>query len=83
MGCVQFCGMRIRRNQKRGDRLARLQEASGEKTKAGASDIAVKHYLADLQAKKNVFPKVSDGLARELSNPWLPIERERGIGVRD
>lgn len=43
-------------NQEREDRLARLQEATGEKTKAGAIDVAIKHYLADLHAKRGVAP---------------------------
>lgn len=73
--------MRIRMNPEREDRLARLQEATGEKTKAGAIDAAVKHYLADLRAKRDVAPELEDELAERLSTPWLPIERETRVGV--
>ena len=72
--------MRIRMNPEREDRLARLQEATGEKTKAGAIDVAVKHYLADLRAKGEVAPHLEDELADRLSTPWLPIARETKVG---
>ena len=39
-------------NDEREDRLRRLMQATGESTKAGALDVAVKHYLADLRNKE-------------------------------
>jgi len=67
-------------NSGREDRLARLQEATGEKTKAGAIDVAVKHYLTDLQAKRDVAPELDDELVDRLSTPWLPIKRDTTVG---
>jgi len=67
-------------NQEREDRLSRLQEATGEKTKAGAIDTAVKHYLSDLQMKRDVAPELEDDLAERLSTPWLPIDRRTTVG---
>jgi len=49
---VQSQHMRIRMNDEREDRLRRLMQATGESTKAGALDVAVKHYLADLRNKE-------------------------------
>lgn len=56
------------------------QDATNEKTKAGAIDVAVMHYLADLRAKRDAAPELSDDLAELLSTPCLPIERETRIG---
>lgn len=68
--------MRIRMNDEREDRLRRLMQATGEKTKSGAIDMACKHYLADLEAKSNNIEKIPDQLVDELSTPYVPLERE-------
>jgi hypothetical protein len=67
----------------REDRLRRLMEKSGESTKAGAIDAAVKHYLHDLQNKKKIADDLDTEVAAELSTPWLPIRRETSVGVDD
>lgn len=67
-------------NEQRERRLARLQEVTGEKTKAGAIDVAVQHYFADRRAKRDVAPELEDELADRLSTTWLPIERETTVG---
>ena len=46
--------MCIRMDEEREDRLRRLLEATGENTKSGAIDVAIKHYLSDLQNKERV-----------------------------
>lgn len=51
-----------------------------QKTKAGAIDVAVKHYLSDLRAKREVASKHDDKLADRLSTAWFPIERETKVG---
>lgn len=68
--------MRIRMNDEREDRLRRLMEATGEKTKSGAIDMACKHYLADLERKQKNVDKLPDGLVNELSTPYIPLTRE-------
>lgn len=73
--------MRIRMDDEREDRLRRLMEATGEKTKAGALDAAAKHYLADLQNKQQVAEDLDTEIAETLSTPWLPIKRETSVGV--
>lgn len=77
---MQFPAMRIRMNEDRERRLAKLQEATGENTKAGAIDVAVAHYLADLRAKEEVASLLDDELAERLSTRWLPIEKTTNIG---
>ncbi|HKJ58374.1 MAG TPA: hypothetical protein VKA37_04030, partial [Halobacteriales archaeon] len=72
--------MRTRMNPERVDRLARLQEATGEKTKAGAIDVGVKHYPTDLRAKRDVGVELDDELVDRISTPWLPIERATTVG---
>ena len=64
--------MSIRMSEERGDRLRRVMDATGENTKAKALDIAMNHYLADLENKQRV--------ADDLSTPWLPIARETQVG---
>lgn len=70
--------MRIRMNEAREDRLERLLEATGENTKA--IDVAVTHYLNDLQNKREVAPLMEDGLAELLSKEQLPIQRQTNMG---
>jgi hypothetical protein len=65
----------------REDRLRRLMEKSGESTKAGAIDAAVKHYLHDLQNKKKIADDLDSETAATLSTPWLPIDRETTVGM--
>ena len=60
--------------------MRRLLEETGENTKAGAVDVAIQHYLADLKAKQKVAPQLQDELVEELSTPWIPIERETKVG---
>lgn len=64
--------MSIRMSEERGDRLRRVMDVTGENTKAKALDIAMNHYLADLENKERV--------ADDLSTPWLPIDRETQVG---
>ncbi|MWG36957.1 hypothetical protein [Halomarina oriensis] len=64
----------------RHDRLRRLVEATGERTKAGALDVAVKHYLADLRNKEAVVDDLPADVVDELSTPYLPIERSTSVG---
>lgn len=71
----------IKKTDEREDRLRRLMAETGEKTKAVPIDVAMKHYLADLARKEQVAPEIRDELARELSTPWLPIERETSVGT--
>ena len=72
--------MSLRMTNERGDRLRRVMEATGENTKAKALDVAMNHYLQDLENKRRVARKIDDGLVTELSTPWLPIERETRVG---
>ena len=72
--------MRIHDTDERLDRLRRVMEATGESTKSKAIDVALAHYLQDLENKRRVVRKFDDGLATELSTPWLPIARETRVG---
>ena len=72
--------MNLRMSEERADRLRRVMEATGENTKAKAIDVVMSHYLADLENKQRVASKLSNGLADDLSTPWLPIERETRVG---
>lgn len=56
------------------DRLMRqLLQVTGENTKAGAVDVAIKHYLEDLATKRRLAPQLTDEIVGELSTPWLPM----------
>lgn len=72
--------MRIRMDEEREDRLRRLMQATGENTKAGAIDVAVKHYLNDLRNKQRVADDLDAEVVEELSTPWIPMERETSVG---
>lgn len=74
--------MRIRMTDEREDRLRKLMDATGEKTKSGAIDMACKHYLADLERKRKNIDEIPDGLVDELSTPYVPLDRtvENSVG---
>lgn len=74
--------MRIRMTDEREDRLRRLLQATGENTKAGAIDMACKHYLADIEAKRNNVDQLDAELADSLSTPYVPINVDvtRSVG---
>lgn len=63
-------------------RLRRVMEATGERTKAGALDVAMAHYLADLEAKRRAADDLSTDLTERLSTPYLPLERETSVGPK-
>jgi hypothetical protein len=72
--------MRIRMTDERERRLKRAMDATGENTKAGAIDTALKHYLADRRNKKKVADELASEHVEVLSTPYLPIERETNVG---
>jgi len=72
--------MRIRMNDEREDRLRRLMDATGESTKAGAIDLAIKHYLLDLENKQRVADDLPTDALKQLHTPYLPLERETSVG---
>jgi len=72
--------MSIRMTDERADRLRRVMEATGENTKAKAIDVAMNHYLADLENKRRVADDLSAAFVDELTTPWLPIDRETRVG---
>lgn len=55
-------------------------EATGENTKAGALDVAVQHYLADMKNKRDVDDELPAERVAELSTPFLPLETEVTVG---
>lgn len=61
-------------------RLRRVMEATGERTKAGAIDVAMQHYLADLENKRRAVDRMDNELVKLLSTPYLPLERETIVG---
>jgi predicted DNA-binding protein len=75
--------MHIRDTPEREDRIERLKEATGEKTIAKAVDAAMAHYVEDLENKQRVAEELPNGLAEDLSTPWLPIERSTNVGRSD
>ena len=75
--------MRIHDTDERLNLVRRLMDATGESIKSKAIDRAMRHYLQDLENKRRVVRKLDDGLATELSTPWLPIQREPRVGRTD
>jgi len=75
--------MSLRMTEERGDRLRRVMEATGENTKAKALDVAMNHYLADLENKERVADDLPADMAGDLSTLCLPIERETWVGRSD
>ena len=71
------------RHEYRLDLMRRIMQATGENTKAAALDVVMNHYLADLDNKRRVARKLDDGMASELSTPWLPIQCETRVGRTD
>lgn len=74
--------MRIRMSEEREDRLRRLMQATDENTKAGALDIAVKHYLSDLQNKELVADQLTSEQLEALHTPYIPLERKTSVGIK-
>jgi hypothetical protein len=68
-------------NADREDTLRRVMQESGESTKAGAIDVAMKHYLNDLRNKKRVVDELPPSLATELSTAWIPIDSDPSVGL--
>lgn len=77
--------MRLRMTDEREDRFRRMMQASGENTKAGAIDVAMKHYLTDLSNKQRVIDHMDPQLAEELHTPYIPLEVtvDRNVGHND
>lgn len=71
----------IKKTEEREDLWRRLLEATGESTVAGALDVAAKHYLADLRSKDQLVEDLDDEILQDLSNPWLPLERDVSTSV--
>ena len=69
--------MRIRNTEERKRRWERLKRATGENTVAGALDVAAKHYVSDLETKRDLVEDLSPEVAAELSTPQLPVHVER------
>ena len=61
-------------------RLRRVMEATGENTKAGAIDVAMQHYLTDLEKKRRVADGLDTKTLEALSTPWIPLQRETSVG---
>lgn len=55
--------------------LRRLMQVTGENTKSKAIDTVIRHYLADLENKKRIADDLKNEHIKELSTPWLPMER--------
>lgn len=72
--------MRIRMTDERERRLERAMDATGERTKAGAIDVALKHFLADRRQKERVADELATEHVEALSTPWIPMERETTVG---
>jgi predicted DNA-binding protein len=62
-------------NDRRENRLRQLMDATGEKTKAKAIDLAVAHYLQDLENKRVIAESLSKDEVEALSTAQMPIER--------
>ena len=75
--------MSIRMTEERADRLRRVMDATGENMKAKALDVAMNHYLADLENEERIADDLPGDLVGDLSAPWLPIDRETQVGRSD
>jgi hypothetical protein len=72
--------MRIRMNDDRERRLKRVQDLAGENTKSGAIDVALAHYIADVENKRRVADELPSRIVEELHTPWLPLDRDTTVG---
>jgi len=75
--------MRLQMNPERKRRFRRVMEATGENTKAGAIDVAMKHYLRDLQQKRQLVDSLEPETAEALSTGSMPINVEASVGDQD
>lgn len=60
--------------------MRRLMEATGENTKSGAIDQAMKHYLIDLENKTQLVDELSPEHADALSTGPMPITVDASVG---
>lgn len=82
-GTCAISGMRIRMTEKRERRLKRSMDARGERTKVGAIDRALSHYLADRKNKVQIANELATEHVEVLSTPYLQMERETSGGKTD
>lgn len=66
--------MRIRMTDERERRLRQAMEVTGENTKAGAIDAALKHLLTDVENKHAVIDRLDQRDAEILSTPWVELD---------
>jgi hypothetical protein len=65
---------------KRERRMRRLMEATGENTKSGAIDQAMKHYLIDLENKRDLIEELPPEHADALSTGPMPVTVDASVG---
>jgi len=61
-------------------RMRRLMKATGENTKSGAIDQAMKHYLIDLENKTQLVDELPPEHADALSTGPMPIDVTTSVG---
>jgi len=64
----------ILENNGRDELVNRIQEISGENTKAGAIDRALAHYVQDYRQKQRLVTELDRDTAERLSTSEMPIE---------
>lgn len=66
----------MKKTDEREERFRRLLEATAVNTIAGDIDVATKHYLAELEAKRRIVDELPDRFVDDLSTPYIPLRRE-------
>ena len=75
-----MANLSIKKRDARQARFRRLLDASGENTLAGAIDVAVQYYLADVRNKRSVAEELPPDFARKLSTTYVPISVDIEVG---
>lgn len=73
--------MSIRMTDKRARLIREVMQLTGEKTKAGAIDLALAHYIEDHRQKSKVVQNLDMEVIEALSRNQMPMELEQEFSV--
>lgn len=73
--------MNLRMTDGRAEVLREAMQLTGENTKAGAIDVALKHYVRDYRNKETLVDELDPDVVEKLSTPELPLRKEIEISV--
>lgn len=73
--------MSLRMSAAREEAILQVMRLTGEKTKAGAIDVALKHYAQDYRNKEMLIDELDPALVEDLNTAYLPMTMEISTSV--